>query len=134
VRRHPHVFADVQVSGADEVIVNWDAIKAAERKERHGGPGSSLDGVPFGQAALSLAAQLQRRAAAAGAPAVLTTPGPANPGRGTGAGDRLGAALFALVAQCRDAGLDPELELRAAARRFADRVRAWERGYAPGVH
>ena len=31
VRRHPHVFADVAVSGADDVTRNWDAIKAAER-------------------------------------------------------------------------------------------------------
>jgi XTP/dITP diphosphohydrolase len=34
VRRHPHVFAGVAVSGADEVKQNWDAIKKAERAER----------------------------------------------------------------------------------------------------
>ena len=34
VRRHPHVFADVAVSGADDVTRNWDAIKAAERASR----------------------------------------------------------------------------------------------------
>ena len=64
VRRHPHVFGSVTVSGADDVTRNWDAIKAAERAERAGGdePGSALDGVPFGQPALALAAQLQRRA------------------------------------------------------------------------
>ena len=62
VRRHPHVFADVAVSGADEVKSNWDAIKARERAEASGGPVSALDGVPMGQPALSLAAQLQRRA------------------------------------------------------------------------
>ena len=33
-RRHPHVFGDVEVSGADEVKPNWDAIKAAERARR----------------------------------------------------------------------------------------------------
>jgi XTP/dITP diphosphohydrolase len=43
-----------------------------------------------------------------------------------GAGD-LGAELFRLVAKAREAGLDPELELRAAARRYRDGVRAWER-------
>jgi XTP/dITP diphosphohydrolase len=37
-----------------------------------------------------------------------------------------GAELFALVAKAREAGLDPELELRAAARAYRDRVRAWE--------
>ena len=33
VRRHPHVFGDVEVSGAEEVLRNWEAIKAAERHE-----------------------------------------------------------------------------------------------------
>jgi NTP pyrophosphatase (non-canonical NTP hydrolase) len=135
VRRHPHVFAGVHVSGADEVKVNWDAIKAAERAEKHGGPGSALDGVPFGQPALSLAAQLQRRAASAGVPASLAASADVTgAAHGPDSGDDLGAALFALVARCRAAGLDPELELRATARRFADRVRAWERENTPGVH
>ena len=51
VRRHPHVFGDVTVSGADDVTRNWDAIKAAERAERATGdrPASALDGVPLGQ-------------------------------------------------------------------------------------
>ena len=71
VRRHPHVFADVSVSGADEVKRNWETIKAQERAAAGGGPASALDGVPMSQPALSLAAQLQRRAAAAGAPAEL---------------------------------------------------------------
>ena len=39
----------------------------------------------------------------------------------------IGAELMALVARAQSAGLDPELELRAAARRFAERVRSWER-------
>ena len=126
VRRHPHVFGSVTVSGADDVKRNWDAIKAAERAERAGGdePGSALDGVPFGQPALALAAQLQRRAERAGIPPDLAVPG------GPDGGSRLGAELFALVAQARAAGLDPELELRAAARRYADRVRRWERDRA----
>ena len=101
VRRHPHVFADVTVSGADEVKQNWDAIKAAEREAKGGGPGSALDGVPFGQPALALAAQLQRRAERAGAPPELAdldsaacptpegAPGGSDPGRGRpGSDDR----------------------------------------------
>jgi XTP/dITP diphosphohydrolase len=121
VRRHPHVFGDVTVSGHEEVKRNWDAIKAAEREAAAGTPASALDGVPFGQPALALAAQLQRRAERAGAPAELADLG----------GGELGAALFALAAQARAAGLDPELELRAAARRYRDRVRAWEQS-GPG--
>ena len=121
VRRHPHVFADVAVSGADDVTRNWDAIKAAERATGDG-PVSALDGVPFGQPALALAAQLQRRAERASAPGELARL------EAEDDGSRLGAELFALVARARAAGLDPELELRAAARRYGDRVRAWEQG------
>jgi XTP/dITP diphosphohydrolase len=132
IRRHPHVFADVTVSGPDEVKRNWDAIKAAERAEAAGAPVSVLDTVPFGQPALSLAAQLQRRAERAGVPADLAGGPAGDPGQGdAAAGEQavsdIGAELFALVARAREAGLDPELELRAAARAYRDRVRAWER-------
>jgi MazG family protein len=128
IRRHPHVFADVTVSGPEEVKRNWDAIKAAERAEAGGAPGSVLDTVPFGQPALSLAAQLQRRAERAGVPADLADLAglPAAGPAGDQSVGEVGAELFALVARAREAGLDPELELRAAARAYRDRVRAWE--------
>jgi XTP/dITP diphosphohydrolase len=139
VRRHPHVFGTVEVSGADEVKQNWDAIKAAERASAHGAPGSALDGVPFGQPALALAAQLQRRAERSGVPAELiaaAAPGDgaapaAAPGDGAAPAPAdepaaLGEQLFQLVEGARAAGLDPELELRAAARRYRDRVHTWE--------
>ena len=134
VRRHPHVFGDVVVHDEADVRRNWNAIKAAERAAAGGGPGSALDGVPMGQPALSLAAQLQRRADAAGAPGELADlPVAASaPEAGAGARDdgaavsELGAELFALAARAREAGLNPELELRHAARVFSDRVRAWE--------
>src|SRR5690349_199675 len=98
VRRHPHVFADVPVSGADEVTRNWDDIKKQEKRERaaragtaaaSAGPPSALDGVPFGQPALALAAQLQRRAERAGFPAALARlDGVSGAGDGShGAGD-----------------------------------------------
>ena len=124
IRRHPHVFADVTVSGAEDVTRNWDEIKREEKRlkaDRSGLPAdgqaaaSALDGVPFGQPALSLAAQLQRRAARAGAPAELMQL-PDEPGAD------IGRELFRLVAQARAAGRDPELELRAAARRYLDLV------------
>ena len=137
VRRHPHVFGGVTVSGADEVYRNWDEIKKAEREEKKeraeragvpagaDGPPSALDGVPFGQPALALAAQLQRRAARAGVPDELAMLED-DPGL-TGPGGDLGGALFRLVTKARQAGRDPEMELRAAARRYRDLVRAWER-------
>jgi XTP/dITP diphosphohydrolase len=129
-RRHPHVFAGVTVSGAAEVSDNWDAIKAAEREAAGGAPGSALDGVPMGQPALSLAAALQRRAERAGAPAALADladPGLADPDAGV---SEIGAELFALTARARAAGLDPEFELRSAARLYRDRVQSWERDAA----
>lgn len=126
VRRHPHVFGDVKVSGADEVKRNWNAIKAAERAAANGGTSSALDGVPMSQPALSLAAQLQRRAEAAGVPGQLAELPVAEVGDGNEIVSELGAELFALVAKARAAGLNPELELARAARVFSDRVRAWE--------
>ncbi len=127
VRRHPHVFADVTVRDADEVRRNWNAIKAAERAAAGRGPGSALDGVPMGQPALSLSAQLQRRAEAAGVPGVLAELPVSRQAVGDGETvSELGAELFALVARARAAGLNPEFELRHAARVFSDQVRAWE--------
>ena len=153
IRRHPHVFGDVKVSGAEDVKRNWDAIKAAEGGGREGALPAGLGSVPFGQPALSLAAQLQRRAERAGVPVELTDLpiGPADPAAGhaerasggaMGAGadgaaglaadgqepdgvSEIGAALFSLVARARAAGVDPELELRAAARSYRERVRQW---------
>ena len=127
IRRHPHVFAGVSVSSAADVNANWEEIKKAERAAKAAAAGdraepSVLDGVPFGQPALSLAAQLQRRAARAGYPGDRSDAGAGD----SGSAD-LGAELMALVARANAAGLDPEVELRAAARRFADQVRSWER-------
>jgi XTP/dITP diphosphohydrolase len=141
IRRHPHVFAGVSVGSAADVNANWKEIKKAERAAKaaqvagaaDGAPGgaegpSVLDGVPFGQPALSLAAQLQRRAARAGLSASVDGSGSADSDGDAGlTGERLGAELMALVARAQTADLDPELELRAAARRFADEIRERER-------
>lgn len=124
-RRHPHVFGDVAVSGAEEVKANWDTIKAAERQAATGEAGSVLDGIPLAQPALSLATALRRRAERAGAPAEL-----GDLAAESGPGDEvseIGAELFALAERARAAGLDPELELRSAARAYRKRVQAWER-------
>ena len=126
IRRHPHVFGSVPASSAADVNANWEEIKKAERAQKAAetgsGPPSALDGVVFGQPALSLAAQLQRRAARAGFP---VSP-PSSAGHGTVA-ENLGEELFRLVARASEAGIDPELELRSAARRYADLMRSWER-------
>ncbi|HVE63918.1 MAG TPA: MazG family protein [Mycobacteriales bacterium] len=105
VRRHPHVFGDVEVSGAAEVLTNWEELKAAERADDAG----PFDHVPMGQPALTLAATLQRKAAKAGVRADVP--------------DGPGGELWALVDRLRLAGLDPEAELRAASRSFRDAAR-----------
>ena len=125
-RRHPHVFGDIAVSSADEVNANWETIKAAERQAATGAPGSALDSVPIGQPALALAAALQRRAQRSGAPGELADLA------GDPAVSEAGAELFALAVRAREAGLDPEQELRAAARAYRERVRAWEQAVQPG--
>ncbi len=105
VRRHPHVFAG---ASAEDLEGSWEALKAKEK-----GRTSVTEGIPLGQPALSLAAKLQRRAAALGAPPI--------------AYDGPGGALWALVEQCREAGLDPEVELRTVARTFRDQLAEAER-------
>ena len=64
VRRHPHVFSDTSVSGADQVVTNWEAIKAEEKghEDRH----SMLDGIPKGLPGLMAAAKLQKKAGKVG--------------------------------------------------------------------
>jgi len=132
IRRHPHVFGSVTVTSADEVNANWEEIKNAERAAKAATAGSgdsagpsALDGVPFGQPALSLAAQLQRRAARTG-----FTFDEFDDLDGHAVADDTEAAfgqeLMHVVARARAAGVDPELALRTAARRFADQVRARE--------
>ena len=131
IRRHPHVFAGVSVSSAADVNANWEEIKRAERAQKaaetESGPPSVLDGVVFGQPALSLAAQLQRRARRAGFPTSLS------PSDDATQSEDVGEELFRLVATASEAGIDPELELRSAARRYADLLRSRERSGSPYV-
>ncbi|WP_049557203.1 MazG family protein [Nonomuraea sp. SBT364] len=114
VRRHPHVFGSVRAETADQVNDNWEAIKAAERASK--GSESLLDGVPMGQPALSLVAQLVRRAERGGVPESLAA----------AVGQGIARELWDLVRRAQEAGLDAEAELRAAARAYRGRVRAWE--------
>jgi tetrapyrrole methylase family protein/MazG family protein len=60
IRRHPHVFSDAVVSGTDEVLANWEAIKRAERRQ-NGAARSPLAGVPTGLPALAQADAYQDR-------------------------------------------------------------------------
>ena len=65
VRRHPHVFGDLQLENADGVLVNWEKLKEKERGKKKDGKGL-LDGVPLALPALSQAQEYQDRAARVG--------------------------------------------------------------------
>jgi len=66
IRRHPHVFGDINVSGSDEVLRNWDAIKQAERAAGGKAPRGLFDGVPASLPALMAAQETVRKAVKAG--------------------------------------------------------------------
>jgi tetrapyrrole methylase family protein / MazG family protein len=126
IRRHPHVFGDAVVSGTEEVLANWEAIKRAER-QRNGAARSPLVGVPPGLPALAQAdAYLDRmsrlhQGAMSEAPwaglAELAPDDALTP-------DVFGQALFELVAWARARGVDAESALREVNAQFAARVAA----------
>ena len=64
IRRHPHVFGDLAVADADEVLRNWEQIKKAEKGE--GWRESALDGVPAGLPALMRATEISKKAVKVG--------------------------------------------------------------------
>lgn len=112
INRHPHVFSDTAVSGASEVVANWETIKAAEKTERTG----PFDGIPSALPALLAAHKTQKRAAALG---FEGSEAEARTGldRAVAGGD-IGEALFWLVALARTKGIEPEAALRRATKAF----------------
>jgi tetrapyrrole methylase family protein/MazG family protein len=126
VHRHPHVFGDVEVSGAEEVLTNWERLKADES----GGRGGVDDDIPGTLPALARAAKVQRRAAGWGVGWSDAGDAIAALRAGTetlSEGDReriereIGAVLFAAVAVARLSGVDPEGALRRFTRGEAER-------------
>jgi XTP/dITP diphosphohydrolase/tetrapyrrole methylase family protein/MazG family protein/ATP diphosphatase len=128
IRRHPHVFGDVEAETAGEVLANWDAIKRDEPGREPGIFGEVPDNLP----SLLHARKVQRRAASSG----FDFPGIDGPLQSVhdelaeleaaGTADErfheLGDVLFAAVNVARKLKLDPELALRAASARFSGRV------------
>jgi tetrapyrrole methylase family protein / MazG family protein len=67
IRRHPHVFGNVEVSGAQDVLRNWQSIKQGEKKTNGGEPPPSLlGGVPVQLPALAYTQAMQERAGRVG--------------------------------------------------------------------
>lgn len=135
VRRHPHVFADAAVAGSEEVLENWERIKAQEKRDR-----GVLDGVARSLPALYRAQRMSDKASRVG----FDWPD----GRGSrekvseelqeldqavAGGDKarveaeLGDLLFALVNLARHFGVDAEGALRGACDRFSGRFAHVER-------
>ena len=132
IRRHPHVFGDVEAETSHEVRRNWDQIKRTEPGREPGVFGEVPENLP----APLYARKLQRRAASSGFD-FPDVEGPLQSVRDeldelVDARTRdeqfheLGDLLFAAVNVARKLTVDPELALRAAADRFKARVSAGE--------
>lgn len=107
VRRHPHVFSDVEAQTPDDVEANWETIKAAEKEHRM----HPLEGVPLSLPALARAEKYVSRLDKAGRSQLLD--------EAESAGD-VGAQLLSLVRRARSAGVDAEGALRETLRRLAE--------------
>jgi MazG family protein len=130
IRRHPHVFGDVQAQTATEVRRNWDEIKRSEPGRERGVFAEVPDNLP----SPLYARKLQRRAASSGfdVPGVDVSLQSVRDELAEleGARDQderfeqLGDLLFAVVNLARKLTVDPELALRSASDRFRGRVDA----------
>lgn len=141
IHRHPHVFGDVEVSGSEEVLTNWERLKAEEGS----GPRRGVeDDIPATLPALARAAKVQRRAAGWGVEWASSGAALAALREEVGelsespedAEREIGEVLFAAVAAARTLGVDAESALRRSTRGFAERYErfralAAERGLDP---
>jgi MazG family protein len=153
VRRHPHVFGHVTAKNSKAVLKNWERIKAEERAENDGAKvslESILDDVPRSLPGLLEAHQLTRKAAKAGfdwdhlggildkldeetRELLELTTSQVKRRDGENAGpmptrveEEVGDLLFAAVNVARFLGLDPEVTLKKANRKFKERFQSME--------
>ena len=141
IRRHPHIFGDVSVAGADEVLTNWNAIKA--REKGHETRVSVLDGVPHSAPALFRALQISKKAVGVGFEwpnfggvldkaeeefNELRAELEAETTNKTRISAELGDLLFTLVNVARHLEIDPEAALREQITRFSRRFSHIEAG------
>lgn len=147
IRRHPHVFADVEATTADDVVSTWDEVKRGERAAK-GTRASFFDGVARSAPSLALAQKIQKRAAEVGFDWPDSDGALAKLDEEThelraaiGSGDpqtvalEVGDVLFSVVNVVRKLGLDAEATLRTATDKFIARFEgvvriAGERGIA----
>ena len=120
IRRHPHVFGDVQVKDVDQVWANWESIKRAEKSGTRHERQSALDGVPKHLPALMRAQKLFKKAAKAGL---------SKPRKVSTKASRKAVAeqLYVLAELCQQRGWSAEEMLQKALRQ---RERTWRRDEA----
>ena len=138
IRRHPHVFGAVAVSGTDEVLQNWEQIKRGEPgyEDRVG----ILDGIPPALPALMRALEVSKRVVKVGfewptvdgvldkvEEEIAELRQEIARGDTARAGEELGDLLFTLVNVARQLKIDPEEALRAMTHRFTARFKHIER-------
>jgi tetrapyrrole methylase family protein/MazG family protein/ATP diphosphatase len=129
VRRHPHVFGEVQVSGSDEVLTNWEKIKLGEYGDR-----GVLAGLPRSFPALARAQRMSEKVSKVGfdwpdargsrdkvAEELRELDEAVEQGSTEHVEHELGDVLFALVNFARHQGIDAEQALRKTADKFARR-------------
>ena len=132
IRRHPHVFGDLKLGTAEEVLVNWDRIKEAEKKA--GGLSGEVDAIPRSLAPLTRAEKIQKVAGKAGldwegaldalqkVPEEAAELHEALHGEGA-AEEELGDLLFSCVNVARLMGVSADQALQNAVDKFASRLK-----------
>jgi len=134
VQRHPHVFGDISLENADEVLRNWDRLKREQKAHA-----SILEGIPRSMPALMRALEVSKRAARAGfewenIQGVLDKLHEEESelrraierGELASVESEIGDLLFTAVNVARHAGVDPEESLRRMVDRFIQRFRWME--------
>ena len=117
ISRHPHVFENLEVRGTDEIIENWEAIKAREK-----GRTSAIEGIAMSQPALPLVAKILYRAEKYN---VELDVDQFSTEKATE--KAVGEALASVIAWAHGNGIDPESALRAQAREMIRQIQAAEK-------
>jgi len=117
ISRHPHVFENLAVSGTEEIIENWEAIKAREK-----GRTSAIDGIAMAQPALPLVAKIFYRAEKY----KVDLDVPQYESEQEVNEKSVGEALASVIAWAHENGIDPENALRAQAREMIRQIQAAE--------
>lgn len=118
IRRHPHVFAEVKVEGVDEIIKNWEQIKAEEKKEEK--RLSKLDGIPPTLPTLVKAQKILKRIQRSG----FDLP---NQEAKMTLEEEIGDELLKLILRAESNGIDTESALRRSLSKLEDAFRQHEK-------